>query len=1146
MGLIFREPVWLLTILLAVPTAWVGLLWFRTMSRWRALLAVALRSVLIALLSMVLAGAASVSTSDRLAVIALVDVSGSVRQFADFGLTPEGAKRTPADAVRDWLDMAASKRGPDDLLGVVIFDGDSLALASPAPPSRAMAASGKGTDSSEEPLPDGRTSAFGWRIENLPLDISLAEGTDIAGAIRFATALFPPDARRRLLLISDGNTTSGDAMSAAFESASLQPGEADLNIAANAIPIDVLPIAYNVRNETMIDFVDAPPQAARESLITIRVGLSATQPTGGTLRLMREGIELDVNGAAPGSGLHVDLAPGRQVIPLTVRTPPESVHRFRAVFEPDDASADSVVQNNKGDAFTITPGRGRILVVDGVGRGAPTGPGAILPDTLRRAGLDIDVVPPGAIPMDLLSMQAYDLVILHNVSAEFVPQSIQSMLASYVRDLGGGLVMVGGADSFGAGGWNGGPIEEVLPVEMDLPEDLIIPSAAIVIVLDSSGSMRNRILGGMRTQQEIANEAAALAIQTLDPKDLVGVLEFNTDYHVVAPLGPNSDPETSAARVRAIAPDGGTNLYPALFEAGEMLRKANAQVKRIIVLSDGVSSGSPEYGRALAARLAIDNINVTTIAVGDGADTETLAGIAAAGGGAFYEVVDPNLLPQIFIREVRIVRKPMIREAVFQPRLTAAGSPITAGLPAPLPTLGGYVLTQPKPDTTAIDAILAPSGEPILAHWNIGLGQAAAWTSDASRWARAWINTPAYDMLWTQMARIISRPASNQQYDVRVETRDGVLRIRLDAADDEGNPLDLLTIPGWVYTPSGSRLDLSLSQTGPGVYEAEMSAPETGAYITALTPRLGPKRLSPIVAGASSATSPEFSRLQSNIARLRELSEATGGRILSWHNAAEFSPSGAGGTGVGVARLSRAVDSGGTAPRAESDVSPDMLFDRTGVAPTRAMTPLLPTLLAWSVVVLLLDVGARRIAWDRLFSRELAAELRLHAAARVRERGVHATTTLGQLRRRASAKASGGRSSRALNRDREGAAPPQNRDHESAIPLADPIERGSPSGFPPPGRTERIKPPREDGEQRRAIRDALRASRQGVGGTGVSPVNPGASTSGPPASSPYDSESKKSAPSVSKQVSEDGAASLLAAKRRVRERLNKEHDATDP
>src|SRR5688572_10135081 len=141
--------------LLALPLAWAGLAWFAAMSRVRRWSAVVLRVVLIALITGMLAGAAAVRKTDRLAVIGVVDVSGSVRLYGDTGVGEDGKRIEPMEAARRFFDAAMRDRGPDDLMGLVVFDGRALAVAMPTrgnPLDRAM-------------------------------DVRMAEGTDIAGAL---------------------------------------------------------------------------------------------------------------------------------------------------------------------------------------------------------------------------------------------------------------------------------------------------------------------------------------------------------------------------------------------------------------------------------------------------------------------------------------------------------------------------------------------------------------------------------------------------------------------------------------------------------------------------------------------------------------------------------------------------------------------------------------------------------------------------------------------------------------------------------------------------------------------------------------------------------------------------------------------------
>ncbi len=972
MTLRFEQPEWLLLILLAVPVAAVAWRWMVAMSPARRWTVVVARLLLIALIAGMLSGATAIRRTDRVAVIALIDISGSVQRFADAGRAPDGRRLRITDAVRDFLRTASRNRAPDDLLGIVVFDGSAAVVASPT------------------------------RVDVLdrPLDLTMTEGTNLAGAIRLAAAMFPPDAARKLVIFSDGNETEGKALEAAMEIAGpgvrVESGDPDSLAASGTtrpasraaaargvggvggwrgwgggVSIDVVPIPYNLSREVVLESVDVPPQAPSEATITVRVVLDATDTATGTLLLTREGEPVDINGEQPGLGRRLSLAPGRNVETIQVPLDAGRVHRFEAIFEPDTVryvdgaegfAGDTITLNNRAQAVTLTPGSGTVLVVDGVSGGNPQGLGATLPRTLAAAGMQVETIAPEGLPTDLLSLQSYDLIILQSVAADAVPTATHELLASYVSQLGGGLVMVGGPGSFGAGGWKGTPLEPILPVRLDLPERLVMPAAAIMLVLDNSGSMSLPVGGSMRMQQEIANEGAAMAVKTLDKTDLVGVIVFNSWHDIIVPLGPNENPDATAATIRGIYPDGGTLLPPALEEAHNQLRAVNASIKHVVVLSDGISVDKERLPE-IAKKMAEDGISVSAIAVGDGADTQALSLLAQEGGGAFYRVTDPHLLPRIFLRAVRVVRTPMIREAPFTPIVLPTGSPVVEGVGQP-PQLRGLVLTQPREDPTITYAMEAGPQEPLLAYWNAGLGRVAAFTSDAhAQWAEPWIPWPGYARLWTQLARQIARPPADRRAELATEIAGDELRIRLDAMGDDGRPLDLLTVPGSVYTPQGEKLELQLVQTGPGVYEGAVPAGASGNYVILLTPRQGEQLLPPVIGGVSRATGAEFRRLRSNITLLRRLADATGGQ---YHE------------------LSR--------PRSAD------LFDRSRIRPTEARVPLWRTLLAWAIVVMLLDVGTRRIAWDRLVSPRFGPGLRRRAADAVRDRSDQAARTLSRLR----------------------------------------------------------------------------------------------------------------------------------------------------
>jgi uncharacterized membrane protein len=710
-GLTFQRPEWLFVLLLAIPTAVAGMLWFTPMSRVRRGSAVILRVALIALISGMLAGASTVRRTERLAVMAVVDVSGSVRIFGDLGTDPKTGMPVEAlKAAHEFIAAAAGQRGADDLLGIVAFDGRAIAIATP----------------SRGPVADRS------------LDTRMVEGTDIAAALRYAAALLPPAAAGRIVLFTDGNQTAGDALAAA-RALSARAG--------SHVPIDVVPITLVAASEVMVEGVDTPPRAAAESTITVRVTLNSTGPATGVLSLTREGEVLDINGGEPGFGRRVELKGGRHVELITVPLPPGRVHRFAAVFEPDRdaegrAIGDTRPENNRAEAFTATPGKGSVLLVDGVGGAASDSPARTLVQALTQSGIETTLAPAEGLPTNLLAMEQYDLVILDNVPAEAVPPAVQEVLAAYVRDLGGGLVMVGGPDSFGAGGWKGSAIEPILPVKLDLPEKLVQPAAAVVFVIDNSGSMGRQVFASIRTQQEIANQSTALAVHTLDKTDLVGVVVFNSTTTVLVPLAPNSDPDRTSEEVMSIAPGGGTIMGPALEEARQQLRDVKASVKHVIVLSDGESMGKSSLPGLAEKMKKEDGISVSTIGIGDQMDPETMSRMAQVGGGQFYPVANASLLPKIFLKAIRVVRTPLIREGRFEPRILPVASPLTAGIAGPPPALTGFILTQRRPEPTITYAMAAPTGEPLLAHWTVDLGQVAAFTSDAHHWASDWVSGP--------------------------------------------------------------------------------------------------------------------------------------------------------------------------------------------------------------------------------------------------------------------------------------------------------------------------------------------------------------------------------------------------------------------
>lgn len=930
---------WLLLALAAVPLAMLGARWMSGMARVRRSSAVVLRIWLMLLLATLLAGLTLIRKSDRIAVVAIVDSSGSVEQFVKPSPRADGTPETLAGVIERHISEWSTDRRPTDLLGVLYVDAKPRGVMALAP-----------------------TSA----MELPPVVPASQDATDLERAIRLASSMIPPDASGRIVLFSDGNQTTGDALRAARELTAVRPGRGG---SGGGVPIDVVPLNYSVERETYIDSVDAPPTAPARSTIALRVSMVSTAPVEGWLRVSENDQVVDINGPEEGLSRRVRVSAGRHVEVVNVELSGSRTHRFNVFWEPDAPDAggvapDAIALNNTGSAFTVTPGKGDVLIIDGVSDARPDGPGSTLATMLRATGMSVQVASPEQARPDLLWLQEFDLVVLQNVAADTLLPGVQAALATYVSDLGGGVILTGGTQAFGAGGWKGTPLEPILPVLLDLPEKLVTPATAIILVIDNSGSMNRPVLGSDRSQQDIANEGAALAVESLDKSDMLGVIVFNSGFDVLIPLQRNLDAKKNASLVRSIAADGGTNLPPALAEAHRQLAAATAEAKHVIVLSDGVSMNKHAIPPIVKA-MAKDNISVTSIAVGDSADASLMAEMARDGGGAFYRVVDPALLPRVFVKAVRLVRTPMFREQAFDPVRLPSGSPVLDGLPS-LPELFGVTLTQSRQDARVSNILATPMGEPLLSTWSVGLGRVGAFTSDVHNWGRSWERSGVASRFWTQFARSMARPPSNRTQSLAASIESDRLRLRLEVTSDAGAPLDDVLVPAKVHSPGGSITQLSLAQTGPGEYEADADALATGTYVVTMSPRAGNKVLPPVVGGVVKPAGQEFRSLRSNPKFLAQLAETAGGRL---------------------------IELGAPAPP-----SPGGMFDRTGLRPAEARLSMWRWLMIASIGALVLDVATRRVAWDRLITREFGSESARAERARTRDRSTQAASTLGRLR----------------------------------------------------------------------------------------------------------------------------------------------------
>ena len=801
------------------------------------------------------------------------------------------------------------------------------------------------------------------------------EATDLAAGVRRAVSILPPELNKRVVLLSDGNENAGSLLAEAEHAAAL------------GVPIDVVPLdfesedEFRVRNEVLIESLRAPARARPGQTIDLRLSIRSQREATGTV-FLRDGDQLiDLDPSTPGTGLPVTLDPGVRTIALPFPLDDAGTHRFEAVFEPSDLAQDRVLENNVGTALTFVEGPARVLVID-PSSGVESAP---LVSALSQASIPAVVADPAELRADSAFLSGFDAIVLVNLPRWKVDGELDRLLRAYVHDVGGGLLVLGGPDALGAGGWISSDLAEALPVQLDPPATRAYLRGSVAIVLDSSGSMSSPAMGAFAHKQAMANESAAAGVRSMSHLDEVCVIAFSGLPELVVPRQAVGRDSSVERRIRGIISGGGTNLHAAMRMATEELRASGAGTKHMIVLTDGMTMGAPETGFELAEAARGLGITVSTVGIEEGAQDPVLRRIAEIAGGRFHPVTDlkgARELPEIFIREFSEFGRRMTIEGDFGPTVLAGSSGPLRGIVA-VPRIGGYTVTVARPGLAELH-IVQPSTEatdPIFASWNFGLGRAAVFTSDAgARWATQWPNWGEYRAFWEQTVRWLMRPAapSGATARTRIDGDRAIVELELTRAD---GGFDLVTQPdGSLVAPDGTLRALSLEQVGAGRWRGEFDIAESGTYLAnfALAEDEMGRRTS--VFTAVDAPYPrEFRTTGANRALLEQVAARTGGRVIELNAPVE------------------AVDA----------------FLRSGTATPLMSRGLWDLLAMLAALLFLLDAAVRRLLFDWDGLRPM-----MQAAAPARSAGASTLSALALIRVRRT----------------RGEATPSNTTHGEAAP----------------------------------------------------------------------------------------------------------------
>jgi uncharacterized membrane protein len=748
---------------------------------------------------------------DRLTVLVAVDRSRSI------DLVPSADQR-----VRQELSVAELSMREDDRIGLVAFAAEAATEDPPRPHSD---------------LGSPQRAALG------------RDGTDLAAAIRRALAEVPPDSAARVVLLTDGVATRGDTMAAAAAAVAAE------------IPVDVVPLEQRAVPDVRVVALRAPARADEGEPMDLRLVTSSPAPADIEIRLRRDG-QLIARATA-------HIAAGEDVLRLREKAPGAGLHRYDVEVSALDPKLDESPEDNTGSAFVRVRGQAAALVLEG-----ESGKGAFIAKALAESAFRVDSSNTTGVPGDLGGLAGYDVVVLSDIRAsDLAPVQIEA-LASYVRDLGGGLVLMGGDKSMGPGGYARTPIEEISPVSFDLKQERRRASLAEVIGIDYSGSMGAK--EGGYTKLELANEAAARSAALLGPGDLLGVMHVDTRVKWSVPLGPVTDKDAIDKAIRSVGVGGGGIYVDITLDAGyAALEKQTVNLKHMLLFADGSDAEQMAGCRPKVEAAFRRGITTSVVALGNGSDVPELELLSRIGNGRFYLIEDATRLPAVFAQETILASRSAIVEKDFRVDRGAPSS-ATAGIAfEEAPALKGYVVTIPKGRASVL--LRGPDGDPILATWSAGVGRAAAFTSDLKdRWGRSWTTWPGAARMIAQTARDVARKGEDGRVRLEADAGGGELHVRATVVGDDGRAQSFRRLQVHVAGPDGFAREMALEATGAGAYAASLPLSRPGTYIAVARDEMTGDAVG--TTGAVLTAGEELRPTGSDLALLARIAELTGGK----------------------------------------------------------------------------------------------------------------------------------------------------------------------------------------------------------------------------------------------------------------------------
>ena len=619
--------------------------------------------------------------------------------------------------------------------------------------------------------------------------------TNIQEAVESALGLFERGGSKRIVLITDGEENQGDIL----KSTPL--------INEQKIDFKVYKITGEKGEEIYVDNVKVPDNISVGEEFSVSIDIKSNYATKAKLTLF--------SGRNKVGEQQVQIQKGKNSFVFKDKQSSGGFKGYRVLVE---AEGDTNKVNNEFSTFTNVMDKPNILLINGV-----KGDSEALEGILSNSGANIKKIAPSASPSTLNELLEYKSIVLNDVHRDDLSNGFMDNIEAYVKDYGGGLITFGGEDSYALGGYKDTSLEKVLPVYMDKRGKNEVPAISINLIIDKSGSMSAE--GGGVSKLTLAKEAAMKALENLREVDEISVIAFDDTYDEVVPLQKVGDKEAIKELISGIQIRGGTSIYPALEQGYNMQMQSSAKIKHTILLTDGQDGYGLDNYATLLQNFIDNNITLSTVAVGEGANAGLLNQLASIGKGRSYYTDIYTDIPRIFAKEVLLSAGTYIINEEFTPKILS-NHEILAGVRTSdgIPSLLGYIGTSIKEN--AVEILSSNHDEPILAAMQYGIGRTVSFTSDVSgQWSKnylAWEYGP--QLIKNMVYFTIPKYGEDGKLNISQEGNEAKVEFYNDKISKDAK------VKGIYNGENGEEGEFELSQVEPGKFEASIPLDSLGFY----------------------------------------------------------------------------------------------------------------------------------------------------------------------------------------------------------------------------------------------------------------------------------------------------------------------------